>query len=171
MRHVDGISGYTVTTKESLRGGGMVGVTIRLPMTSSNGCMSAYEETWPDHPSTWVYVGSKYNPADAPSRGIYPPTSLFLQPILLPPGLECFIINSQFPFAAAEYRAHREGSYLEAATRWFDNAHQTHSSVTFTGYWPGSGCDIIGVSNGPVDMADHIRIVLVTGWLTVGLAS
>ena len=37
----------------------------------------------------------------------------------------------------------------------------------FSGDWPGSGCDIIGISNGPVDAADCMTIGLVMGWLTV----
>ena len=44
-------------------------------------------------------------------------------------------------------------------------------SVTFTGDWPLSGHDIIGISNGSADMADHTTIVLVMGQLTLGLVS
>ena len=43
----------------------------------------------------------------------------------------------------------------------------SHSSVTFTGYWPGSGHDIIGISNGSVDVANRMTIRLVMGWPTV----
>ena len=49
-----------------------------------------------------VYVGSKFNPTDAPSQGIYPPESLLLPPMQLPPELNCFIIDSQSPFTAIE---------------------------------------------------------------------
>ena len=45
--------------------------------------------------------------------------------------------------------------------------HMSHSSVTFTHYWPGSRCDIIGVSNGPADAADRMTIGLVMGQPTV----
>ena len=41
----------------------------------------------------------------------------------------------------------------------------------FSGDWPVSGRDIIGVSNGPADPAAHITIMLVTGRPTVGLVS
>ena len=41
----------------------------------------------------------------------------------------------------------------------------------FSGDWPVSGRDIIGVSNSPADPAIHITIVLVMGWPTVGLVS
>ena len=41
----------------------------------------------------------------------------------------------------------------------------------FSGDWPVSGRDIIGISNGPADLAAHITIMLVMGWPTVGLVS
>ena len=75
-----------------------------------------------------VYIGSKANPADPPSRGIYPPTSLLLQPIPLPPELDQFIVDSQLPFTAAEYHAHREGYYSKAAVKQFNNTNQRDGS-------------------------------------------
>lgn len=42
---------------------------------------------------TTRYVNTVNNPADAPSRGKYPPRHLLLPPIILPPELEPFIID------------------------------------------------------------------------------
>ena len=75
-----------------------------------------------------VYIESKANPADPPSRGIYPPTSLLLQLIPLSPELDQFIVNLQLPFTAAEYHAHREGYYSKAAVKQFDNTNQRDGS-------------------------------------------
>ena len=70
-----------------------------------------------------VYVGSKFNPADAPSRGIYLPESLLLPPTQLPPELNRFIIDSQSPFTAIELRERREKSIHRATKGQRDNAH------------------------------------------------
>jgi hypothetical protein len=68
------------------------------------------------------YVRSESNPADAPSRGIYPPTSLLLPPIQLPAELDCFIVDSESPFTPTERRLHKEGRYSRAAGKWFNDA-------------------------------------------------
>ena len=75
-----------------------------------------------------AYVRTASNPADAPSRGIYPSASLLLQLIPLPLEFEQFIVDSQLPFTPAKYQAHEKGLYSNAAMRWFDNTHQGDSS-------------------------------------------
>jgi hypothetical protein len=75
-----------------------------------------------------VYVGSKFNPADAPSRGVYPPSSLLLPPAQLPTELNQFIVDSQSPFTATEWRARKEGRYSRAAAKWFDDANQRNKT-------------------------------------------
>jgi hypothetical protein len=62
-------------------------------------------------------VPSSSNPADGPSRGIYPPSSLLLPPITLPPGLEQFLTDSQSPLTPTERRLLREGCYPPAAAK------------------------------------------------------
>ena len=74
-----------------------------------------------------AYVRTASNPADSPSRGIYPSASFLLWPITLLPELEQFIVDSQLPFTPAEYRAHEKGLYSNAAMRWFDDTHQRDS--------------------------------------------
>ena len=77
-----------------------------------------------------AYVRTASNPADAPSRGIYPSASFLLRLITLPPELERFIVDSQLPFTPAKYRARERGLYSNTATRWFDDTHQRDSSRT-----------------------------------------
>ena len=43
------------------------------------------------------YIPSAHNPADGPSRGIYPPTSLLLPPIPIPSEIQPFIADIHFP--------------------------------------------------------------------------
>ena len=77
-----------------------------------------------------VYVGSKLNPADTPSQGIYPSTSLLLPPVQLPTELDCFIVDSESPFTPAKWWAHREGHYSKEGAEWFDNTHQRLNPCT-----------------------------------------
>ena len=53
-------------------------------------------------------------------------------------------------------------------TRREVHAHfQTSVFSHFSSDWPGSGHDIIGVSNGPADAANCMTIGIVMGWTTV----
>ena len=56
---------------------------------------------------------------------------------------------------------------VHCSQAWWAREDAAHSSVTFTCYWPGSRCDIIGISNGPADAANRMTIGLVMGWPTV----
>ena len=85
-----------------------------------------------------AYVRTTSNPADTPSRGIYPPAPLLLQLIPLPSELEQFIIDLQLPFTPARYWSCEEGLYSDAAARWFNNTHQGDSSFM---KWCDSYCD------------------------------
>jgi hypothetical protein len=60
---------------------------------------------WSDfvHPT---YVHSASNPADKPSRGIYPPRSLLLPPLELDPTLHRFLIDATEPWSPLELRLH-----------------------------------------------------------------
>ena len=66
------------------------------------------------------------------------------------------------------------------AHRWLNEVWDiecTQISVTFTHDWPVSGCDIIGVSNGSVDVANHQHCTchdgmadqVIDGWVMVWL--
>ncbi|KIM86982.1 hypothetical protein PILCRDRAFT_64260, partial [Piloderma croceum F 1598] len=70
------------------------------------------------------YVRSKDNPANAPSRGIYPPMHLLLPPIQLPPELNRFLVDSQFPFTPTEQRLLREGRYPTAAAKRIEDSNE-----------------------------------------------
>lgn len=48
------------------------------------------------------YVPSKHNPADGPSRGVFPSLSLLLPPIQIPTALELFIANFDDPLLPSE---------------------------------------------------------------------
>lgn len=64
--------------------------------------------TVPAHGFHTAYVPTKSNPADGPSRAIYPPTHLLLPPITLPEALEPFLVDSQLPLTPTEVRLRRE---------------------------------------------------------------
>lgn len=49
-----------------------------------------------------TYIRSADNPADAPSRGVYPPSHLLLPLIPIPPELSSLIIDATEPFTKAE---------------------------------------------------------------------
>jgi hypothetical protein len=79
----------------------------------------------PGHSYHTRYIPSKDNPADGPSRGKYPPTSLLLPPIPLSPELERFVIDSQLPLTPIEQQHLREGRYPKALTKclWNNDKH------------------------------------------------
>jgi hypothetical protein len=56
------------------------------------------------------YVPSKENPADDPSRGIYPPESLLLPAVPIPAEISCFVINYNRPQQPTEIDAYRRGN-------------------------------------------------------------
>ena len=78
----------------------------------------------PGHSFHTRYVPSKDNPADGPSRGIYPPDALLLPPISLPLELHRFVIDSQLPYTAIEQRSLREGYYPSAVAKRIQNDNE-----------------------------------------------
>src|ERR1700753_2276330 len=48
------------------------------------------------------YVNTKFNPADGPSRGRFPPTQLPLPPIDLPKEVRPFLVNFNAPLHSSE---------------------------------------------------------------------
>lgn len=69
------------------------------------------------------YVPNADNPADGPSRGIYPPKSLLLPPVHLPKCLDELIIDSQSPLTPAERKLWDEGNFPRAAAKAINNSH------------------------------------------------
>lgn len=63
------------------------------------------------------YVPSKLNPADAPSRGIFPSRALLFPPIPLPADLERFLVDATLPYTAIELHHLREGKYPTAVAK------------------------------------------------------
>jgi hypothetical protein len=87
----------------------------------------------PLHSFHSVYVASQYNPADGPSRGIYPPTSQLLPPINLPAELAPFLIDAQLPPTPTEQRLLREGRYPPAAAKGIVDANRrAEASLQFS---------------------------------------
>jgi hypothetical protein len=74
------------------------------------------------------YVPSASNPADPPSRGIYPPAELLLPEISLPPGLDRFIVDSTHPYSPTEVRLFREGRYPPALALGIEHFLRDHGS-------------------------------------------
>lgn len=56
---------------------------------------------------TTRYINTTNNPADAPSRGKYPPGHLLLPPITLPTELERYVVNFNAPLQSCERNAPR----------------------------------------------------------------
>lgn len=56
-----------------------------------------------------AYVPSALNPADKPSRGIYPSASLLLPPVPIPDVLSDYIVDWDAPLTSKELRARRDG--------------------------------------------------------------
>ena len=69
-----------------------------------------------------AYVPSKSNPADPPSRGIYPPIDLLLPSINLPADLDRFIVDATLPYTPTEIRLFREGRYPLSLSKRIDYA-------------------------------------------------
>lgn len=69
-----------------------------------------------------AYVPSSHNPADPPSRGLYPPADLLLPEIQLPAGLDRFIVDATFPYSPTEIRLFREGRYPPALAVLIEHA-------------------------------------------------
>jgi hypothetical protein len=55
------------------------------------------------------YVATGANPADAPSRGKYPPHSLLLPPITIPDAVSPYIIDFDAPYTHVEHAVRRRG--------------------------------------------------------------
>ncbi|KAG6849858.1 hypothetical protein C0991_010982, partial [Blastosporella zonata] len=64
-----------------------------------------------------LYIPSSDNPADAPSRGLYPPRSRLLRPVLLPEGLGRFVVDASSNLSPRERQAIHTGSYPIAAAK------------------------------------------------------
>ena len=75
-----------------------------------------------------AYVPSKDNPADPPSRGIYPPIELLLPEIQLPADLGRFIIDSTLPYSPTEIRLFRENRYPTAIAVCIDQFLKSDNS-------------------------------------------
>ena len=67
-----------------------------------------------------MFVPSGHNPADGPSRGIYPPAELLLPPVAVPQHLQRFLVDCTSPLTSAELRALQEGRYTNPATKLID---------------------------------------------------
>lgn len=78
-----------------------------------------FDDTFSIHTT---YVPSKFNPADGPSRGIYPSVKLLLPEIQLPSDLDRFIIDSTLPYSPTELRLFREGRYPPALAKCIDDS-------------------------------------------------
>jgi hypothetical protein len=69
------------------------------------------------------YVRSSENPADGPSRGIYPSSTLLLPPIRLPTSLLRFLVDSESPYTPTEQQIRGEGRHPRTIAKSIDSAH------------------------------------------------
>jgi len=66
-------------------------------------CIHSYlATTGLEHNFHSAYVSTTTNPADGPSQGILPPTSLLLPPVPMPSCLDRFLIDTQEPYSPTE---------------------------------------------------------------------
>ena len=72
-----------------------------------------------------AYIPSRTNPADPPSRGLYPPVELLLPEIQLPADLNRFIVDSTHPYTPTEIQLFREGRYPPALAFRIEQALRT----------------------------------------------
>ncbi|KAJ3504587.1 hypothetical protein NLJ89_g7862 [Agrocybe chaxingu] len=63
------------------------------------------------------YIESAANPADKPSRGIYPSQSLLLPPVTIPDPLRQLVVDADQPFSPTEIKLQREGRYPAPAPK------------------------------------------------------
>lgn len=83
-----------------------------------------------------AYVRSEDNPADGPSRGIFPPVSQLLPEIPLPPALQRFLIDATAPLTAQEEAVRRSGQPPAIAAK--------ESRPDRTLHWTGHGARDLG---------------------------
>lgn len=76
-------------------------------------------------------VTSAENPADKPSRGIYPPRSRLLPPVSLPDGVCRFLVDATEPLTPLELRLMREGKYPAVAEKSICDGLQALERNTF----------------------------------------
>jgi hypothetical protein len=93
------------------------------------------------------YVPSKSNPADGPSRGIFPSASLLLPPLAIPFRANGFLIDAQEPLTAAEIHHRCHGTAIvslprtqrhTAVERGFNNDHFSDAKCTGRAEWGSS---------------------------------
>jgi hypothetical protein len=92
-------SRFTVTTAGSSRAGGKAEAGI-YPLTLSSARSTVHTR----------YIPSKANPADGPSRGIFPPTCHLLPAVPIPVELQSYITNYNSDLSATELCLRREGT-------------------------------------------------------------
>ena len=83
-----------------------------------------------------AYVPSKHNPADPPSRGIYPSFNFLLPEIPLPVTLDRFIVDAALPYSPTEIRLFREGRYPPALTILIERALRDDSAYNYSASHP-----------------------------------
>jgi hypothetical protein len=79
-----------------------------------------------------AYVPSAHNPADAPSRGIYPACNLLLPAVALPLDLHPFLIDATLPLSSTEQRLLREGRYPAAAEKFIRTISSAGTPATLS---------------------------------------
>lgn len=79
------------------------------------------------------YVRSALNPADGPSRGIFPPEALLLPRVSIPPEVQDFVVDYDAPLTPTEQRL-RRGSSRQAA---LPNPARAHTGVDHPRYGTG----------------------------------
>lgn len=69
-----------------------------------------------------TYMASEFNPADGPSRGIYPPQELLLPPIRIPSAIRSFIVDATEPPTVTKLSLLRNRCYPPPAAKIINQA-------------------------------------------------
>ena len=89
-----------------------------------------------------AYVPTDKNPADGPSRGIFPPSHLLLPPVDLPPSLAPYIIDALQPRSPEEVTPLHKGEACAATS-----GSQQWSGESEDGFWPSVEDDMAALAD------------------------
>lgn len=89
------------------------------------------------------YVPSKDNPADSPSRGIYPPRHLLLPTITIPDEVSCFLADFDAPPLPSELDARRCGIIPEPLPKPAKGDTTPRNESSHTGGVEFRACDLL----------------------------
>jgi hypothetical protein len=100
------------------------------------------------HSFHMTYVASKHNPADGPSRGIYPSSAFLLPPVALHPSLNRFLVDAWAPYTPTEHRKVNILTPSPSASMMVTSAlRRAYDSVSVASMWNSLNTSSNGMTN------------------------